>query len=267
MILSDAVLFFDSGVGGLAYARAFTALAPDVPIVYVADTAFFPYGERSPDQVRARVVAIFEVLLARGRPRAVVIACNTASVVALAALRERFDVPFVGVVPAVKPAAALTRTGHIAVLSTARTAADPYTEQLVKDFAALHTVTRIGLGALVEAVEAELCQEERPACARIIAESLRESLPAAVDVVVLACTHFVHVRPLFAAALRVGVQLVDSVDGVVRRTIAVAASGSGPPWGTSRSRTSEVPYLHTGVAPKLLCLAKDFRFEQLEIPR
>lgn len=183
----------------------------------MADTGFFPYGPRNPDEVRDRVVRLFERILAHVTPSVVVVACNTASVVALAALRTRFELPFVGVVPAVKPAAAATRTGHIAVLSTARTAADPYTQELVDQFAARRRVTRIGLGSLVKAVEDEFCDPMRPQCRAIIQHEVVQALPDDADVVVLACTHFVHVRDLFETALAGRAVVLDSVDGVIRR--------------------------------------------------
>ena len=237
------ILFFDSGIGGLAYMEEFVRRQPSVPVLYVADTAFFPYGERCPDSVRERVVFLFQRICALHPIDAAVLACNTASVVALEAVRARFGFPVVGVVPAVKPAAAATKTGHIAVLSTNNTARDPYTDALVEQFARYCTVKRLGLPRLVLESEKDPCDENRAHIESIIAEDVALRLDPRVDTVVLACTHFVRLRDHFTSVLGKNVSVVDSLDGVVRRLIWTVET-----YGLERvDRSSEfVPLYLTG---------------------
>lgn len=212
------VLFFDSGIGGLAYLQEFLRRR-SVPVVYLGDTAFFPYGDRSPEEVRDRVVRLVSQMADLYPLDAAVIACNTASVVALDAVRRDVDIPVIGVVPAVKPAAGITRTGHIAVLSTNRTAGDPYTEDLVRRFARYSRVTLLGLPRLVQAAEENICGAAVPSVTKIIEEDVKNVLEADVDTVVLACTHFIGIRDIIARVLGPGRTVVDSLDGVVRRLI------------------------------------------------
>ena len=211
------VLFFDSGVGGLAYLDAFHRLRPHYRCAYLADTAFFPYGEREPRTVEERVVSLITSVEKIHRPSVVVLACNTASVVALGALRTVTDTPVVGVVPAVKPAAEATVTGHIAVLATNRTVDDPYTEGLVRQFARYCRVTRLGLPRLVAAAENSPCGADGEEIEEVIRRDVGEHLASDVDTVVLACTHFVPYRRQFERALDGRVAVVDSLEGVTRR--------------------------------------------------
>ena len=130
------LLFFDSGIGGLSVLAPACALLPQAPLVYAADSAGFPYGTRSEAEIAARVPALLGRLAERYRPRLIVIACNTASTIALAHVRAALDVPIVGTVPAIKPAAALSRTRVIGVLGTDATVRQPYVDKLAAEFAA-----------------------------------------------------------------------------------------------------------------------------------
>jgi glutamate racemase len=238
------ILFFDSGVGGMSYMQEFLSRTTDRPCLYLADTAFFPYGEKAPEAVRERVVSLVRAAAERYTLEAIVVACNTASVVALDALRHTVSVPVVGTVPAVKPAATRTRTGHIAVLATSRTVEDPYTDDLVERFARLGKVSRLGLPRLVAAAEGWCAddpesgadpaaslgstdggQTSRHETERRIEEIIREDVQARlaedVDTIVLACTHFVRFRETFSRVLGTRVAVVDSLDGVTRRLMAV----------------------------------------------
>ena len=156
--MTDArpVLFFDSGVGGLSVVAPAQALLPRMPIVYAADSAGFPYGTRTEVEIAARVPALLGRLVERYRPRLVVIACNTASTIALSAVRAALDVPVVGTVPAIKPAAALSKTRVIGVLGTEATVRQPYVDDLAARYAADCTVLRHGSAKLVELAEAAL---------------------------------------------------------------------------------------------------------------
>src|SRR5687767_4430487 len=147
------ILFFDSGVGGLSVLAPTRALLPTAPIVYAADSAAFPYGTRSEAEIAARVPALLGRLVERYRPRLAVIACNTASTIALDHVRAALDIPVVGTVPAIKTAAALSTTRFIGVLGTAATVRQPYVDDLAAAFASDCTVVRHGSKELVELAE------------------------------------------------------------------------------------------------------------------
>src|SRR4051794_26366476 len=186
------LLFFDSGVGGLSVLGPTRALLPNAPIVYAADSAGFPYGKRTEAEIASRVPALLGRLVERFRPRLAVIACNTASTIALDHVRSALDLPVVGTVPAIKPAAEMSTTRVIGVLGTEATVRQPYVDDLAARFAADCTIVRHGSPELVEFAEAKLAGEE------VSVEAVRlatQPLFAAtggdrIDTVVLACTHF-----------------------------------------------------------------------------
>ena len=129
------ILLFDSGVGGLTVLAELRKLLPEAPVIYAADTAGLPYGEKTEAEVAARVAGLLGRLSERFAPRLITIACNTASTIALGMVREVLHVPIVGTVPAIKPAAALTRTGAIGLLGTAATIRQGYVDRLEAEFA------------------------------------------------------------------------------------------------------------------------------------
>lgn len=143
------VLLFDSGIGGLSILAPVRALLPTAPIVYAADSAGFPYGTRGEAEIAGRVPALLGRLVERYRPRLVVIACNTASTIALPAVRAALDVPVVGTVPAIKPAAQASRTRTIGVLGTEATVRQAYVDDLARRFAGDCRVIRHGSAELV----------------------------------------------------------------------------------------------------------------------
>ncbi len=154
------ILIFDSGVGGLSVAGAIRALLPNAPLVYAADSAGFPYGTKPPELIAARVPALLGRLAERHDPALIVIACNTASTIALDGVRAALDLPVVGTVPAIKPAAALSKTRAIAVLGTDATVVQPYVDNLAAQFASDCLVIRHGSAELVELAEAKLRGED-----------------------------------------------------------------------------------------------------------
>lgn len=200
---------------------------PSRTCLYVADDAAFPYGDKAPEVVRDRVVTVITAIMTTHPVEAIVVACNTASVVALDALRNSVAVPVVGTVPAVKPAAAMTQTGHIAVLATNRTVHDPYTDDLVRQFARIVRVSRLGLPLLVSAAERYYCVADDEDIRRVIAEEVAPRVDADVDTVVLACTHFVRFRSHFHDVLGAHLHVVDSLDGVTRRLLDVLPDSEG----------------------------------------
>jgi glutamate racemase len=204
---NSPILFFDSGVGGLSVLGPTLKLLPNAPIVYAADSAGFPYGKKSDAELASRIPALLGRLVERFHPRLAVIACNTASTIALEHVRSALDLPVVGTVPAIKPAAEMSKSRVIGVLGTEATVRQAYVDDLAAKFASDCTIIRHGSPELVELAEAKLAGEgvgiDAPNGARI-------------DTVVLACTHF----PLLGEELRAAfpdVRYVDGGDGIARR--------------------------------------------------
>ena len=220
--MADAgpLLIFDSGIGGLSVLDPIRKLLPQAPIVYAADSAGFPYGTKSAAEIAARVPALLGRLAERYAPSLIVIACNTASTIALDAVRAALDLPIVGTVPAIKPAAALSRTRAIGVLGTEATIVQPYVDRLAAEFAADCTIVRHGSAELVELAEARLRGEpgDPRAYARILDGLLSRPGGERIDTIVLACTHFPLLRDELAAAAPRPLALVDGNDGIARRT-------------------------------------------------
>ena len=212
------VLIFDSGVGGLSVARAVRRLLPGVPLVYAADREAFPYGGRSEREIAVRVPALLGRLVERTRPALAVIACNTASTIALADVRSALDLPIVGTVPAVKPAALATSSGVIGVLGTEATVRQPYVDGLVAEWADGLTVVRHGAPDLVRAAEDAFAGS--PPSVERVAASLAglwaQPDGERIDTVVLACTHFPLLSDQLAAAAP-HVRFVDGAEGIARR--------------------------------------------------
>lgn len=232
-IRADApILFFDSGLGGLSVLRPTRALLPTAPFVYVADYGGLPYGEKSEAEIATRVCALLGRVTERYQPRLVVIACNTASTIALAHVRAALDVPIVGTVPAIKPAALATRSGVIGVLGTAATIRQPYVERLSAEFASDQTVLLHGAGELVHAAEAVLRGEvvDDAVFARAMAGLIDQPGGDAMDTCVLACTHFPLIADRLAAVSPAGMTFVDGSDGIARR---VQHLTQGQPWPDS----------------------------------
>ncbi|QDX27564.1 glutamate racemase [Sphingomonas suaedae] len=247
------LLFFDSGVGGLSVLAPTRALLPSAPLVYVADSAGFPYGTRSEDEIAARVPALLGRLAERYRPRLIVIACNTASTIALGHVRAALDVPIVGTVPAIKPAALLSQSRVIGVLGTRATVRQPYVDDLTARFAADYTVLRHGSADLVELAEARLRGDlTDPAHYRAVLDGLfGQSGGERIDVIVNACTHFPLVEAELAAAAPHPVAFVDGGPGIARR-IAYLSRGQEwpgtPPAGIAVFTATPDPALRPALA-------------------
>jgi glutamate racemase len=227
------LLLFDSGVGGLSVLRAVTTLLPQAPIVYVADNGGFPYGTKTEAEIATRVPALLGRLTERYHPRLIVIACNTASTIALGAARAALDQPIVGTVPAIKPAAALSKTRAIGVLGTNATVRQPYVDRLSEEFASDCLVLRHGSARLVELAEAKLRGEQTPAddFRAALAGLLDQPGGEKIDTVVLACTHFPLVQDELAALSPQPVRFVDGAEGIARR---VAVLSEGQAWPKTR---------------------------------
>jgi glutamate racemase len=215
------ILVFDSGLGGLTVHREVARARPDAELIYAADDAGFPYGARAETELVERVLAVMENLLDAWQPDLVVVACNTASTLVLAPLRARFTVPFVGTVPAIKPACLASKTRLVSVLGTEATVRREYTRTLIRDFAGGCAVTLVGSARLAPLAEAELNGEPAPdqAIAAEIAPCFVQTNGARTDTVVLACTHF----PLLLERLRRlapwPVDFIDPAPAIARRVV------------------------------------------------
>lgn len=230
MIPANApLLFFDSGVGGLSILQPTRKLLPNAPVIYAADPAFYPYGTKTEAEISARVPALLGRLVERYRPRLAVIACNTASTIALSVVRAALDIPVVGTVPAVKPAALTSRTRVIGVLGTQATVRQPYVDRLAQEFGADCLILRHGSPELVDYAECKLrgAAVDKTIPARALEGLLGQPGGDMMDVVVLACTHFPLVEADLAAASPRPLTFMDGGEGIARR---VAYLTQGQEW-------------------------------------
>jgi glutamate racemase len=216
------ILVFDSGLGGLTVLREIVGARPDAHYVYVADDAFFPYGHHGEDQIIARVVPLIGELIENHAPDLVVIACNTASTLVMSHLREQYQVPFVGTVPAIKPACARSKTKRVSVLGTKGTVKREYTHALIRDFSQGCEVTLVGSAELASLAEAALSGVE-VSDAEISAELAPcfvghgDSDLARTDTVVLACTHYPLLMDRFVRLAPWQVDWIDPAPAIARR--------------------------------------------------
>jgi glutamate racemase len=223
---TPTILVFDSGLGGLTVLREVTAARPGARYVYVADDAFFPYGGHGEDALVARVLPLMDDLIGTHKPDLIVIACNTASTLVLADLRARFTVPFVGTVPAIKPACAQSRTKRVSVLGTEATVSREYTRALIRDFANGSRVTLVGSARLAPLAEAELAgtPADDDAVAHELAPCFIDDGTARTDTVVLACTHFPLLQDRLAALSPWPVTFIDPAPAIARRVVALTGA-------------------------------------------
>ena len=234
---------------------AIRALLPTAPLVYAADSAGYPYGTKRPAEIEARVPALLGRLAERFDPELIVIACNTASTIALDAVRGALDLPVVGTVPAIKPAAELSKSRTIGVLGTEATVRQPYVDRLSSQFASDCTVVRHGSAELVEFAESKLRGETGPAgaCRRALDGLFEQPGGDRIDTIVLACTHFPLVEEELAAAAPRPVRFVDGKEGIARRTAWLARNlewTGTPPDGVAlfTGRDTDVEAYRAGLA-------------------
>ncbi len=222
MTNSPTILVFDSGLGGLSVLREVVAARPDAHYVYVADDAFFPYGHHSEDELIARVVPLMGELIGTHDPDLIVIACNTASTLVLSHLRAAYAVPFVGTVPAIKPACAQSKTRRVSVLGTKGTVKREYTHTLIRDFAQGCEVTLVGSPELASLAEAALSggtvsdddiRAELAPC--FVGDATDEN--ARTDTVVLACTHYPLLLERLTKLAPWPVAWIDPAPAIARR--------------------------------------------------
>ena len=231
MASPPTILVFDSGLGGLTVLREIVGARPHAHYVYVADDAFFPYGHHGEHQIIARVVPLIGELIAAHAPDLVVIACNTASTLVMSHLREEYKVPFVGTVPAIKPACASSKTKRVSVLGTKGTVKREYTKALIRDFAQGCEVTLVGSAELASLAEAALSgvevndlkiSAELAPC--FIGEGKNDL--ARTDTIVLACTHYPLLMDRFNRLAPWPVDWIDPAPAIARR-VADLLKGPG----------------------------------------
>ncbi|TAK47774.1 MAG: glutamate racemase [Xanthobacteraceae bacterium] len=220
------ILVFDSGLGGLTVFREIVRTRPDAHYVYVADDAFFPYGRHGEAELTARVVPLMAELIVNYSPDLVVIACNTASTLVLPHLREKFEVPFVGTVPAIKPACAASRSKRVSVLGTEATVNREYTHALIRDFAQGCEVTLVGSARLAGLAETALgggAVTDADIAAEIT-PCFSEADGARTDTVVLACTHYPLLLDRLRALAPWPVDWIDPAPAIARRVTDLLAA-------------------------------------------
>jgi glutamate racemase len=237
MAAGEAILVFDSGLGGLTVYREIAAARPGADFIYVADDAAFPYGAMTEPALTQRVVELMSDLIGRHQPDLVVIACNTASTIVLPHLRQKFSLPFVGTVPAIKPACAGSTTKRISVLGTEATVRREYTRALIRDYAADCKVTLVGSKMLATYAEAEIAGT--PVSDASISSEIRPCFrdeDGRTDTVVLACTHYPLLIERFSRLAPWPVAFVDPAPAIARRVgdlLGPSPSASGR--GTTRA--------------------------------
>lgn len=217
------ILVFDSGVGGLSIVHEIQKKLPFAPLVYASDNAFFPYGTKGEAELIERVDAVFHKITAAYPVDIIVVACNTASTLTLPHIREHFKQPIVGVVPAIKPAAAHSKSQVIGLLATPATVARPYTHNLIREHAPNAEVIAVGSSELVQLAEHKLRGGiVSPEQLKLILQPFfSHPRGAEMDALVLACTHFPLLRDEIAAQFLPHVQLIDSGEAIARRVTSL----------------------------------------------
>lgn len=236
MSAAPRILVFDSGLGGLTVFREILRARPDADYVYAADDLFFPYSDHTEEALTERILAVMAELIETHSPDLVVIACNTASTIVLPALRSRFEVPFVGTVPAIKPACALSQSRLVSVLGTDATVTREYTQGLIRDFAQDCDLTLVGSDRLATMAEAALNGEavDEDLLAGEVSECFQERNGERTDVVVLACTHYPLLLDDFKRIAPWPVQWVDPAEAIARRVVDLLGPAGEAPAGTTR---------------------------------
>ena len=253
------IAFIDSGIGGMSVLDEVKCAVPNMTVSYFMDNHFLPYGEQDTEFLVSRLIDIVK-FLAVTKPDLVVIACNTASTISLDKLRAEFSLPFVGVVPAIKPAGAMSVNKHIGVLATKTTVQGQYIQDLIAKYAVDCQVTTLGSSELVAFAERYFWHDEKP---------LPDSLPdlscfADVDTLVLGCTHFPLVKSQLAAKLPAHLKLVDSGQAIARR-VKHLLTGEVEGENNSRLNASNILYCSSKLSDTQIQRLKDKGFEGVEV--
>ena len=218
------ILIFDSGVGGLSIFQEIHKKLPSAHLIYASDNAFFPYGTKGEAELIARVDKVLHEIIATFPVDIIVVACNTASTLTLPHIRSHFTQHVVGVVPAIKPAAAMSKSQVIGLLATPATVARPYTHNLILDYAPNAEVISVGSSELVQLAEHKLRGDEITSAqlTPILQPFFDHPRGRKMDTLVLACTHFPLLRNEIAAQFDQNLQLIDSGEAIARRVASLA---------------------------------------------
>jgi glutamate racemase len=265
--MSGPILIFDSGVGGLSVAHALRQHYPSAALCYACDNAWLPYGLRDDTTLAERIVTVCQAAVTACQASVLVVACNTASTLALEGLRQALSIPVIGTVPAIKPAAQLSATRHIGLLATTATVNRPYTQGLIDSFASDCRVTKIAADALVTEAEAWLAGV--PLDISSVQQALTPLWQAtkahpALDTVVLGCTHFPLLQLQLITLAPVPITWVDSGDAIARRvgqvaTTLVSSAHDGRCYTTAPATALTDGFARYGFQPPRLLALPDAR--------
>ncbi|MDR2794056.1 MAG: glutamate racemase [Treponema sp.] len=244
------ILFFDSGIGGLPYFRYFYERNPRDTVIYIADRGHFPYGSKTREEITGILIELAARALKYVEPSAAVLACNTASVSALNALRETFpSVSWVGTVPAIKPAVLASKTHRVGVLGTDRTIEDPYIMELAKKYGPGVKIAALAAPDIVQFVEHGGERAAETEKARVVSPYIERLRAVGADALVLGCTHFLLLLDTFRRLAAPGIGVYDSVEGVIRRVEKISKTSKTAPDAAAAGRMSGAVLLLTGSAP------------------
>jgi len=216
------ILFLDSGIGGLLYCSDFQNKNPDEEVCHIADRKNFPYGPRTKEELSSILILLTEELMLKFNPKIIVLACNTATVSAIESLRKHFpEIPFVGTVPAIKPALFASKNGKIGILGTARTIEDPYNQNLVKDNITQdenkYKIFSAAAPELVEFIEQKIDKADEKEKSEMVKKYMDFFREKGVDTLVLGCTHFLYLLEEFKNEAAPSIVIFDSLDGITKR--------------------------------------------------
>lgn len=232
---NNSIAFLDSGVGGLPYLKDVRDLREDLSYIYFADAGNFPYGIKESNDLIEILVERARFLIEEYHPALMVIACNTASVTALKTLREKFAIPFVGVVPAVKPAAEQSRNKRIGILATEGTTKGPYMDWLEESFASDCTVFREAAGDIVDLVENSFFTSNTDDQLKLIDRAVKSLKKENIDTLVLGCTHFIYVREQIQFLAGEKINVIDSRKGVTQQILRMVKNSNIKPRETGNA--------------------------------
>jgi glutamate racemase len=233
------LLVFDSGIGGLGVVEQVRRVQPGARLTYLADNGFYPYGEKADEVLIERILSVVGAGIAVARPDAVVIACNTASTIALAALRANFALPVIGCVPPVKPAAAASGSGHVGLLATAATTRRPYLQDLVERFAGGCAVHSLGSPLLADMAERKFRGVAVDMAALVAAVGPLFAAAPEIDAVAIGCTHYTFLLPELGA-LWPGIAWFDPAPAVARQAEKLTAHLAAQDGGSETFLTTAV---------------------------
>ena len=257
---TDSIAIFDSGVGGLAVLAEVRRLLPGENLVYYADSAHFPYGSRQPSEIRARAEAVTRELIALGA-KVIVVACNTATSAAIAHLRETFDVPFVGMEPALKPAAERTLAGKVALLVTPGTARGKKLSALIDRYGAEVSVKIVPAPDLAERVEAG--DLDTDATRALVRRYAAQATAGGADVLALGCTHYAFLRKMIEQEAGDAVEVIEPSEAVARQVARVLEAAS---MQNARTSGGSVRYLTSGDDAAFAALRAKLKAAGADVP-